>query len=252
MVLYLVCFDLSGSLDDQITQISYWLDFLNSSLPLPPPPSSPLSNWGIILVGLRADLKKPSVQQIQLHHITALATRWPRLSILNKQVFTVSSFTSEASVRQLLDAIEGASDSIFSKHAIQIPSSFRSTLERIQASPPPSDLSLTTEQTLYAEFGNEHSKYIFSLMLKYFNSIGHIAILKGGLICTDPQQIVKLAAKFVSPEEVRLMLWKRETENVQILTEKDVGTLLAVPDSASEKYVQYIGLSLPIIFTILS
>jgi len=48
---------MSAILEEQIAQMEYWLDFLNSSLPLPPGESkySANSKWVIIPVGLKAD-----------------------------------------------------------------------------------------------------------------------------------------------------------------------------------------------------
>lgn len=245
MSLYLVCFDLSKSLNDQNKQIAYWLDFLNSSLPLPP--SGSQSNWGIIIVGVRADQQNPSPdEQLQPHHIRAWSKQWPRLRILNKRPFAVSSTTSEESVRDLLSTIEEVCDAIFAAHATQIPSLFRTTLASIKSHPIPSEISLTSEDVLYAEHGNGVDKDIFSIMLQYFNSIGHILCLNGGAVCIESQVIPKLAAMFVSPEDVRRMLLQGDKQDVQILAEKDVGCLLDITNSDDERYylpITYIYIS---------
>lgn len=233
MILYLVCFDLARPLEEQIQQISYWLDFLHSSLPLPPPPVLPNSNWGILLVGLRADMQDPYSSKIQLADILTWQRMYPRLSILNQKVFAVSAFTSEESVSQLLHTVDLVCDNIFSQHAVEIPSTFRSTLQNIQNNPPPSDLSLVAEDVLYAEHGTAMDREVFSTLIQYFHEIGHIVRLQGGLVCTDPQSIPKLAAQFVSPESVRIALLK---ERVQILTEQDIGYILKV-DNTSPRYL---------------
>ncbi len=50
MVLYIVCFDVSEPVEQQTEQISYWLEFLNSALPLPTTVSD--TKWSIILAGI--------------------------------------------------------------------------------------------------------------------------------------------------------------------------------------------------------
>lgn len=237
MILYLVCFDLSQSLEGQVQQISYWLNFLHSSLPLPPPPVPSHANWGILLVGLCADKQDLSAPQVQLHHITTWQGMWPRLSILNKQIFAVSSITSEESVRKLFNTVDKVCGDIFEVNAVEIPSLFRATLESIKSIPPSSELVLTTEAALHAEHASDVDEEIFSTMLQYFHSIGHIVCLRGGLVCTDPQSIPKLAASFISPEEIRMTLLKNKKESVQILTAKDVGYLISMPNSDDERYL---------------
>ena len=55
MAALLVCFSLEAEDDEQIRQISFWLDFLNSSLSPPPLVTGKIPKWIIILVGVRAD-----------------------------------------------------------------------------------------------------------------------------------------------------------------------------------------------------
>lgn len=197
MILYVICFDLSKSIDELIKQITYWLDFLHSALPLPPSPVLPNRDWGILLVGLRADEQKPSSPQIQLAQIAAWQRMWPRLSILNQQVHNVSSIESEESVRQLLITVERVCTKVFSNHTMEIPTLYRSTLQKIQKSLPSSSL-LITEDVLYADHGTGIDRQVFTDIMYYLDAIGSIVRLSGGLICVDPQSIPKLAAKFVS------------------------------------------------------
>ena len=66
-------------------------------------------------------------------------------------------------------------------------------------------------------------------MIQYFHSIGQIVLIeKSGLVFTNPTLAPKIAAKFVSPEEVRFCLLKQEDENVQLLTEEDIGYLINI------------------------
>src|SRR5271163_5207081 len=60
MVVYLLCFDLSKPIETQRTQLEYWLNYLNSALPLPGSESKYSDNrkWVIMLVGLKSDLQQ--------------------------------------------------------------------------------------------------------------------------------------------------------------------------------------------------
>src|SRR3978361_242040 len=69
----------------------------------------------------------------------------------------------------------------------------------------------------------------FKCMIHYLHAIGRIVLIeKSGLIFTNPTLAPKIAAKFVSPEEVRFRLLKGEDENVQLLTEEDIGCLINI------------------------
>jgi len=76
----------------------------------------------------------------------------------------------------------------------------------------------------------------FKIMLQYTQAIGKIVWLPNGMIFTDPTIAPKIAAKFVSPKQVRLSLLKQETEKVQILDETEVGCLLDIDTSDNERW----------------
>lgn len=232
MVLYLVCFDLSRPLEEQTKQIAYWLDFLHSSLPLPQLPTHTSSAWGILLVGLRADKQDPLIPKIQLQHIAIWQKMWPRLSIINPQIFEVSAVKSVGSVSQLLNIVDNVCEKLFSSHAMEIPTLYQTTLERIHSHSSSSELALVTENALYANIADGIDRGVFSSIIQYLHSIGEIVYLTGGIICTDPQVVPKLAANFVSPEHVQLMLLR---DNIQVLTPEDVGYLLNI-DNSDDRY----------------
>lgn len=197
---------------------------------------SPHSDWGILLVGLRADEQDLSSPQIHFSQIKVWKQIWPRLAILNPQLYSVSSTKSQISVQQLLSAMEKACTNMFLAHAMEIPTLYHTMLEQIQRNPPSSELSLISTDALYAEYSNGVDRGVFSAILQYFHSIGNIVCLEGGLVCTDPQSIPKLAARFISPESVRATLVRKQ--NVQILTPQDIGYLLDVNDS-DERYILF-------------
>jgi hypothetical protein len=236
MVVYVVCFDLGASNEDQIKQIKYWLNFLNSSLPLPPPSTLPSSKWIIMLVGLRSDLSsllQSDPSPWQPHHVRQWQKKWLRLPLFHK-IFAVSSKESRESVFRLLQCIETECTRILDSHATQIPSRYLSLLKLLRSRP--DNQSIVQEPALFAEYGGNTNKYSFSCMLRYFHATGHIALVKGGFVFTNPQLATKMAAKFISPDEVRRGLLKAEDEKIQVLTEEDVGNLLDISETNNQRY----------------
>jgi hypothetical protein len=236
MASMLVCFSLGASSKEQIRQISFWLDFLNSSLPLPSLSCTSVPKWNIILVGVRADEQQDFSLTQNPHIITSWKKRWPQLPIA-LSIFTVSSLKSIQSVQSLLTFVTKQCDQIFNKHATQIPTSYNDAfLAQLQ------DLSkkspLLHWSDLYTKLGSESKmgEAAFKCMLKYIQSIGRIIWLPTGWVFTDSTLAPKIAAKFVSPREVRLALLKQETEKVQILDSTEVGCLLDIDTSNNERY----------------
>jgi hypothetical protein len=86
----MICFDLSATLQKQQDQIKYWLDFLQSTLPLNPNEKAMLK---VVLVGLKAELKgEYCVGQSTLLY---LREHWPLLP-LYEEIFEVSSFKDQS------------------------------------------------------------------------------------------------------------------------------------------------------------
>lgn len=230
MTLYLVCFDLKKEFQLQVAEIAYWLNFLNSSLPLPPPPISPNPNWRVFLVGTRSDLQDPTSSKVQARQLAQWKRKFQSLPLFD-EIFSVSSINSDG-VQHLISTLERVCNMIFTSHALEIPAVFSRTLDIIQQQTKGSSLIKTEE--LYAQFGEEMESDLFSIMLQYFHQIGHIVSLRGALICTEPQRIPKIAATFISPEEVRANLLLEK--DVQILREKNILSLLNIEGTASQRY----------------
>lgn len=224
MVVYLICFDLSKPANVQIQQIAYWLDFLHSAIPH----SSSRSKWQVIIVGTKSDLK--SQQQLQQDNlISRWQSQWPNLPFHN-QHFAVSSFSLDG-VSDLLRALEGVCKSIFKNHTFRVPSSFKQLLQSLQQIP--KEESIIPLSQLEPMIPPRMTPSQLPLALKYLHSIGQIVILKHNLVCTSPKIIPDIAAKFISPEAVRLQLVKNG--NVEILREDQIGIILDI----SEDEVQY-------------
>lgn len=127
--------------------------------------------------------------------------KWNRLPILNRQLFSISSFHAEESVRHLLNVVDEC-DQIFSKYAVRIPTKYRTTLDSIQSQHSPAfssssmELSITTAHLLYLEHGDGIGSEMFFTMLSYFYSIGHaqgahcITLLIPRVVCTHYQMLL--------------------------------------------------------------
>jgi hypothetical protein len=148
----------------------------------------------------------------------------------------VSSLKSIKSVQSLLAFITKECDQILSKHATQIPTSYHSFLLQLQHLSKESPLLYWSD--LHTKLGKEFKmdEAAFKCILKYIQSIGRIVWLPTGWVFTDPTLAPKIAAKFVSPRDVRLALLKQDTEKVQILDETEVGCLLDIDTSDNDKY----------------
>lgn len=237
MVAYVVCFDLGATVEDQLLQLNYWLSFLNSSLPLPSPsPSSSRccssqQKWIIFLVGLRSDLQQDSAC-IRSNCLDSLKKNWPRLPIFD-HIFKVSSIKSLDSVNNLFGIIGKECDRIFNSHSLLIPKAFKQVLIGLQKRTEADCFAKVDE--IKEEFSLQVPAHVIESALQYLHAIGRVVLFSNGLVCTNAAIAPKIVAKFVSPEEVRLQLWKQQSENVQILGKEEVGSLLDIGASANAR-----------------
>lgn len=63
--------------------------------------------------------------------------------------------------------------------------------------------------------------------LKYLHTTGHLVLL-GDTVCAKAQVIVKMAAEFISPEEVRNRVLMERNNDVSLLEAKDIGVVLKI------------------------
>lgn len=144
------------------------------------------------------------------------------------------------SVQQLFKFVEQECELIFSKHSVSIPSVYHKILPQIRQQ---SQLSPFIHwKQLQQQLGAGIDDPAFQTMLQYFTAIGKIIWLPSGIVITDPTVAPKIAAKFVSPTEVRLMLLKREDEKVQILEMSEVGCLLDIDTANNERLTRELEL----------
>lgn len=228
MVVYVLCFDMKESRQNQLDQIVYWLNYLNSTLSLPSHSTHAADpKWCIMLVGLRSDLQRDT--PIPAKHIAGWQQKYPRLVIAN-HLFSVSALMSTESIEQFCTSLEGECSSILDKHSARIPLSYKSVLQSCENHS--NSQPLTEWKTLMQEQQEPSiDPPTFFSALQYLHAIGRIVLLKNGLVCTNPTVVPQVAAKFISPEEVQLELLKKETDNVQILDKQEVGCLLQIDTS---------------------
>ncbi len=237
-MIYLLCFDLSTTVQEQRDQISYWLKFLQSSITTLPQSHSTTGssdkNWSVIVVGLKDDAKEETA--VTASSIQSWQSQMVDLPLFNN-FFEVSSHQAPQSVRDLLASISLICSQIFDQHTAVIPNSYRKLLQSIK-SIHTSDLHTSShpDLPLLVPFKLLHSLIkgecdmdlqSFKHALHHFHAIGQIVFLQNELVCPTPAIIPKLLAKFVSPAEVQNLLLTQNSD-VQILTQQQIGFILQV------------------------
>lgn len=227
MTEYMICYDLAAPLQVQEVQISYWLNFLSTILPAYYSTShNSISDlkFEIILVGLREDQRRLSDAKETEEDILEWLTTWNHLPI-NSKLSVVSALTSTKSVKQLLSFVEGNCKQIMDQHSIA-PAPHQKLLQAIQKR---KGEVLASWEDLYNEFGKdyEEDKSIFLEILKYLQAVGRIVLFSNGMVCTDPLYGLQIASAFTSPDTAQTQLSMKPTDNVSILTEKDIAILLS-------------------------
>jgi hypothetical protein len=228
-VIYLICFDLSEPLENQCEQLGYWLNFLNSASQSNKYNDN--TNWVVLLVGLKQDKQADST--VQLNHLEAWTNQFPHLPIF-PQLFYVSSTKLTKSVLGVKHAIEEHCDHIFSKHTALIPTSYKDLLLILLGLPSQTAIH---QNDLFEKYSLDLTRQGFAVAIQYLHSIRRIVSLKSGHVFPNSNVAMLIAAKFVSPRDVRLALLKQETEKVQILDETEVGCMLDI-DTTDNKYSQ--------------
>jgi hypothetical protein len=222
MVVYIVCYDLSASPELQNEQLSYWLNFLHSTLSGSPESKS---KWRVMVVGTKHDM----YQQKQLVDlIPTWQEQWPSLP-LHKQHFVVSSYTMHG-VKALLEALTHVCNTIFEQHTLAIPRTYKLLAKSIESITQDHCIIPVSQLKALHWAGQDNQ---FSLALKYLHSIGRIIVLGGALVCTSPQIIPKITAEFISPLEVRSKLLVNHN-NIEVIAEQQIGVLLRVSQRTKE------------------
>jgi hypothetical protein len=178
MVVYILCYDYSAPEDVQQDQISYWLDFLQSTLPSS---SQFKSKWQVLIVGTKSDQCNTNQGQLQLPISPSWEVLWPNLPLHNHQ-YIISSHQM-VGVGNVVDKLEQICEKIFEEHSLLVPQEYNSLMDSIKAIPPDQSIILTSQLEEMCSWGS-HDLF---LALKYFHAIGHIILLPDGLVCLCPQ-----------------------------------------------------------------
>lgn len=140
-------------------------------------------------------------------------------------MFFVSAKTRD-SLHELLEGIAILCQGILDKGSVCIPSTYKKSLSYIQSSLE----TLLPISTLHKQLGESSGMdfRMFECAIHYFHSIGKVVCLSNGVVCTNPVEIPQMAAKFISPENVRMSLMK---DSVQILDSEEIACILQEFDS---------------------
>jgi hypothetical protein len=179
MVVYILCYNYSAPEDVQQDQISYWLDFLQSTLPSS---SQPTSKWQVLIVGTKSDQCNTKPGNIQLPISPAWKVLWPNLPLHSHQ-YIISSHQM-VGVRAVVDKLEQICEEIFDKYSLLVPHEYNTLMDSIKAISTQHSIIPTRQLEAMCSWGNHYS---FQLALKYFHAIGHIVLLPNGLACLCPQ-----------------------------------------------------------------
>lgn len=225
LALYVVCFDLSASVNEQRRQISTWLHYLNSLLQLKETPSSSILPTSIILVGTKAD--KMAEKQVIINNTEVYQQSFPSLHFLDK-VHYISTLYDPTSARNLIVDIENQCANIMNEHAKDIPRSYRQLLKDITSMQFSNPLiPISSIQSLPNTKWSDDLE-LMKRGLAHLHSIGEIVMFGDEMICTKPQDVSRLLAKFISPAEVRNALLFSEEEQVSILSHESISNILRV------------------------
>lgn len=212
--MHLVCFDSQATTEEQVEQITRWLDFINS---IPPPSSSiPQNNKRMVfLVGLRAeDIPPPGDEpSLQQSHFESWKNNYSLLDLSN-QIFMVNCIKSPESIQNLFNNISSEGERIFLSNLPILPLSFKEVLNEITSTG--SKLTFIKEDQLMKQSKYNEQPRLFQRALQSLHSCGQIIICNNGLVCINPFNAQKMMAKFVSPQVVRRYLLQREDKKVSI------------------------------------
>jgi hypothetical protein len=208
MVVYLVCYSLEVDAEEQQFQIAFWLDFLNSALPLSS--KSIRSKWQVMIVGLRADVKHSS-SFLKSKHIQSWQFKYTNLPLFTKELFSISATTPQESVAKLLQEVEIVCTTVFQCHAVNIPHTYRKLATFVQALSKTEHFITIEEILQLLRVSGLFKMDLTGLrrVLRYLHAIGHIVMLDSDIVCTNPTIVPKVAAKFISPSKVRAKLIKQ-------------------------------------------
>lgn len=192
MAVYLVCYDLLRTPDEQLDHVLYWLRYLNSLIAV----NTANKKCKVILVGLRDD-KNPKETKVEARS----TWKFDNLEILAS--LRVSSHKKKNSLLELRNLLEETYKDIFTKDCKKISRSCRLLLENLHHNFNGTDsMSLTHIDSIVERWGTQ-KREIIDFGLKLLHDIGEIVYFKDGSISVDPVFVSNLMSNFISPSDVR-------------------------------------------------
>lgn len=185
--------------------------------------------WKVIIAGTRADKQHP--QTISLKSTQSFQQKFPSLPLTN-QIFHFSALHNPKSVKALFEEIVNQCDSIMNSHTKLIPTYYAALNKNISSlgeKDPIINISSLPKKW-------KDSPEMTQRALHHLHSIGEIVIFGKDRICTRPEIISNLLAKFISPVEVRAKLLWNNAERVNLMRREDMETILEVKDSRFFSY----------------
>jgi hypothetical protein len=237
MVVYLVCFSLEDTPEKQQLQLAFWLEFLNSALSLTTlPPSHSIPKWNIMLVGLHSDAFHPQTN-LDTKYIKAWQSKFKQLPLFTKELFATSALQNIESISHLLQEVKTVCSTIFDHHTILIPRSYRDLLTSLQTLP--TNQHFISTDYIFQKFGEKFKMTELTLKraLQYLHTIGQIVVVDKDAVCTNPVIVPKITSKFISPSDVRAILFREE--DVVLLEEEKIQCILDIDDSNNQQYVAH-------------
>lgn len=189
MIIYLVCFDLSQSEREQLDQISYWLRFLSSALPLDLPSRPKFPNWSVMLAGLHSEPTEPAkTSSFRKTAITGWKNVHAKLPISHSDGLFSVNLCSGESLKLMRSSLETECRRLFDENRTVVPTQFRRFWESIQKS---------TEDEVFvsiAEIQERHADLVedgkFDLAIRYLIALGLLIRIDDKFVC--PSAKVKL------------------------------------------------------------
>lgn len=175
------------------------------------------------MAGTRSDLQKDG---FDITDTKVWQKQFPEVPMVNN-IISISTKQNQESARQLFSVIETECTKIMDAHCKITPSAYKELLKDIKSIPSTNHI-INLSDILAYNTKWQREEALLHRALRYLHAIGLIVFFTGDKVCTKPEVISQIMAKFISPQEVRnKLLWDNENQ-VKLLTQTDVDAILEV------------------------